>query len=382
MIALEVRRVVLKIGSSSLNHLQGGLDDQAIAEIVAVIATLKQKGVECILVTSGAVAAGMGQLGLHVRPRDLPGKQAVAAVGQGVLIERYARNLERYGIVGAQILLSRIDLAEASRYRNAQNTLEKLLRLQVVPIINENDTVAVDELCFGDNDTLSALVAGLVGADLLVILTDVDGLYSTNPKKNPLAQLIKEVSEVSAVEWMASGEGTTMGTGGMVTKLRAAKIATRFGIGMFLLNFTRIRELLNLTEGQDAEGTYFLPAKHRLAGRKRWIAYAGLSEGSIQVDKGAAKALVEEGKSLLAKGIIMTEGTWDRKEIVRIVNLLGEEIARGVAELSSDEVQKVKGLHSEIVLKLIPDFEGEEVVHRNNMTLMVDSSYVESSPRG
>jgi len=373
VIAHEIRRVVIKVGSSSLHHPQGGLDDQAIAEIVAVIAALKQKGVECILVTSGAVAAGMGQLGLHLRPRDLPGKQAVSAVGQGVLIERYARNLEHYGIVGAQILLSRIDLAEASRYRNAQNTLEKLLRLQVVPIINENDTVAVDELCFGDNDTLSALVAGLVGADLLVILTDVDGLYSTNPKKDPLAQLIKEVSEVSAVECMASGAGTTMGTGGMVTKLRAAKIATRFGIGMLLLNFTRIRELPNMTEGQDAEGTYFLPAKHRLAGRKRWIAYAGLSEGSIQVDKGAAKALVEEGKSLLAKGIIKTEGTWERKEIVRIVNMLGEEIARGVAELSSDEVQRVKGLHSEIILNLIPDFEGEEVVHRDNMTVMVDA---------
>jgi glutamate 5-kinase len=367
---LDVRRVVIKIGSSSLNHPQGGLDNQAIAEIVAVIAALREKRVECIIVTSGAVAAGMGQLGLQVRPQDLAGKQAVAAVGQGVLIERYARNLELYGLVGAQILLSRIDLAEASRYRNAQNTLEKLMRLQVVPIINENDTVAVDELCFGDNDTLSALVAGLIGADLLVALTDVDGLYSTNPKKDPSAQLIKEVSEVSAVECMASGAGTTMGTGGMVTKLRAAKIATRFGIGMLLLNFTRIRELLNITEGQETKGTYFLPAKHRLTGRKRWIAYAGLSEGSIQIDDGAAKALVEEGKSLLAKGIITTAGTWERKEIVRIINLLGEEIARGVVELSSDEVQQVKGWHSEIILQLIPDFEGEEVVHRDNMTLM------------
>jgi len=373
LIALEVRRVVIKIGSSSLHHPHGGLDDQAIAEIVDVIATLRKKGVECILVTSGAVAAGMGQLGLHVRPRDLPGKQAVSAVGQGVLIERYARNLEKHALVGAQVLLSRIDLAEASRYRNAQNTLEKLLRLQVVPIINENDTVAVDELCFGDNDTLSALVAGLIGADLLVILTDVDGLYTCNPKKDLSAQLIKEVPEVSAVECMASGAGTTMGTGGMVTKLRAAKIATRFGIGMLLLNFTRIREILNMTEGQDTEGTFFLPAKHRLAGKKRWIAYAGLSEGSIQVDQGAAKALVEEGKSLLAKGILTTEGVWERKEIVRIVNPMGEEIARGVAELSSDEVQKVKGLHSEIMLKLIPDCDEEEVVHRDNMTLMVDS---------
>lgn len=373
MIALEVRRVVIKVGSSSLHHPQGGLDDQAIAEIVTVIASLKQKGIECILVSSGAVAAGMGQLGLRVRPRDVAGKQAVSAVGQGVLIERYARNLEKHALVGAQILLSRIDLAEASRYRNAQNTLEKLLRLHVVPIINENDTVAVDELCFGDNDTLSALVAGLVGADLLVLLTDVDGLYTCNPKKNQSAELIKEVSEISAVECMASGAGTTMGTGGMVTKLRAAKIATRFGIGMLLLNFTRIRELLTMTEGQKGEGTFFLPVKHRLAGRKRWIAYAGLSEGSIQVDQGAAKALIEEGKSLLAKGILTTEGTWERKEIVRIVNLQGEEIARGVAELSSDEVQKVKGLHSEIILKHIPDFEGEEVVHRDNMTLMVDA---------
>ena len=373
MTPLEVRRVVIKIGSSSLNHSEGGLDDFAIAEIVGVIAALKQKGVECILVSSGAVAAGMGQLGLQVRPRDLAGKQAVAAVGQGVLIERYARNLERHGLVGAQILLSRIDLAQASHYHNAQNTLEKLLRLQVIPIINENDTVAVDELCFGDNDSLSALVAGLVHSDLLIILTDVDGLYTTNPKKDPLAYLIEEVTEVSTVESMACGAGTSMGTGGMITKLRAAKIATRFGIGTLLLNFSRIRELLGLTDGQSPKGTYFQPAKHRLTGRKRWIAYAGLSEGSIQIDDGAARALVGEGKSLLAKGIITTEGTWERKEIVRITNLKGEEIARGVVELSREEVQLVKGLHSGKLQHIISDFDCEEVVHRDNMTIMVDA---------
>lgn len=370
---LGVRRVVLKIGSSSLNHPQGGLEDQAIAEIVDVIAALKEKGVECILVSSGAVAAGMGQLGIPIRPRDLAGKQALAAVGQGVLIERYARYLEQHGLVGAQVLLSRIDLAEASHYQNAQNTLEKLLRLHVVPIINENDTVAVEELCFGDNDRLSALVAGLVRADLLVILTDVDGLYSANPKHDPDAQLIEEVLDISTVESMASGAGTAIGTGGMVTKLRAAKIATRFGIGMLLLNSTRMGELLELTQGIRPKGTYFQPAKHRLAGRKRWIAYAGLSEGSIRVDEGAAKALVREGKSLLAKGIIDTEGLWERKEIVRIINTKGVEIARGVVELSSEEVQRVKGLHSEKILQLIQDLESEEVVHRDNLTLMVDA---------
>lgn len=369
----QVRRVVLKIGSSSLNHAQGGLDEQAIEEIVSVIAALKQSGVECVIVSSGAVAAGMGQLRLQARPRDLAGKQAVAAVGQGVLIEMYTRKLERHDIIGAQVLLSRIDLAQASHYRNAKNTLEKLLRLQVVPIINENDTVAVDELCFGDNDTLSALVAGLVGADLLVILTDVDGLYTANPKQDKSAQLIKEVSDISAVESMASGAGSLLGTGGMVTKLRAAKIAARFGIGMLLLNFTRLRELAVMTQGQGPEGTYFQPLKHRLAGRKRWIAYAGLSEGSIQVDDGAAKALVKEGKSLLAKGILAVEGSWERKEIVRIINTQGEEIARGVVELSHDEVQTVKGLHSERIHRLIEDFNGEEVVHRDNMTIMVDN---------
>jgi glutamate 5-kinase len=368
----SAHRVVLKIGSSSLNHSQGGLNDQAIAEVVDVIAGMKKAGIDCILVTSGAVAAGMGQLKLQARPRDLAAKQAVAAVGQGVLIEKYAQNFDRHGLIGAQILLSRIDLADASRYHNAQNTLDKLLRLQVVPIINENDTVAVEELCFGDNDSLSALVAGLVQADLLVILTDVDGLYSANPKKDPSAQLIEEVEEVSAVEIMAGGAGSNLGTGGMVTKLRAAKIATRFGIGMLLLNFTRIRELLSLNELQSAKGTYFHPQKHRLAGRKRWIAYAGLSEGSIRVDEGAAKALLEEGKSLLAKGIKSTEGTWERKEIVRIVNLQGEEVARGVAELSSEEVERVKGLHSEKMHQYISNYSGEEVVHRDNMTLMMD----------
>ena len=367
-----VRRVVIKIGSSSLNHPQGGLDDRALAEVAEVIAGLRQLGIECVLVSSGAVAAGMGQLKLASRPRDLAGKQAVAAVGQGVLIEKYAQNLEAHGLVGAQILMSRTDLADASRYHNAQNTLEKLLRLQVVPIINENDTVAVEELCFGDNDRLSALVAGLVHADLLVILTDVDGLFTANPKSDLSAQLIETVTEVAAVENMAGGAGSLLGTGGMVTKLRAAKISTRFGIGMLLLNFKRIRELLTLNQAQGPRGTYFRPLEHRLAGRKRWIAYAGLSEGSITIDDGAAKALLGKGKSLLAKGIRATEGHWERKDIIRLLNLQGEEVARGVAELSQEEVELVRGLHSEQMLELIPDLNGEEVVHRDNMTLMID----------
>lgn len=369
---MEIRRIVIKIGSSSLNHPQGGLNDETIAEIVNIITNLHQNGTECVLVSSGAVAAGMGRLNLPARPRDVAGKQAVAAVGQGVLIERYAYYLKRHQLVGAQVLLSRLDLGEPMRYRNAQNTLDKLLRFHAIPIINENDTVAVEELCFGDNDRLSALVAGLVHADMLVILTDVDGLYTANPKKDPSAQLIDEVVDIGKVMGLADGVGSQLGTGGMTTKLKAAEIATRFGIGVLLLNSERMNELLEIINGKRPQGTFFVPMRHRLVGRKRWIAYAGLSEGSIIIDDGAAKALAAEGKSLLAKGIVGVEGSWERKELIRIVNNKGQEIARGLTELSSIEIQKVKGLHSEEMLTLIHGLDGEEVVHRDNMTLMGD----------
>lgn len=366
-------RVVIKIGSSSLNHPQGGLDNQAMARIVQTVDKLHKQGNEIVLVSSGSVAAGMGKLNLSARPRDLAGKQAVAAVGQGFLIERYSYHLEQYGLTGAQILLSRTDLAESSHYRNAQNTLEKLIKLGVIPIINENDTVAVEELCFGDNDRLSAMVAGLVHAELLIILTDVDGLFTANPKENVNAKLITEVKDISQVFNLAGGAGTNLGTGGMVTKLLAAQIVTRFGIGMRLVNTNVIEQLDQIVSGKINAGTYFVPEKHRLVGRKRWIAYAGLSEGTIIVDEGAARVLLSEGKSLLAKGIVGIEGSWGRKELVRIVDLRGQEIARGLVELDSEEVQMVKGCHSEEMLKRIPDLNSEEVVHRDHMTLMTEN---------
>lgn len=367
----ELRRIVIKIGSSSLNHPEGGLDDQAIDRIAQVVAEIRKLGVECVMVSSGAVAAGVGKLNLKARPKNVAGKQAVAAVGQGVLIEKYALALEAHGLVCAQVLLSRIDLAEASRYRNAQNTLEQLLRYQVVPIINENDTVAVEELCFGDNDRLSAMVAGLVHGDLLVILTDVDGLYSANPKLDPEAKLINEVKDLTEVVGVAGGAGSSLGTGGMVTKIKAAEIATRFGIGMFLLHSKHMEDITKLIKGERPLGTYFLPATHRIMGKKRWIAYGGLSEGSIFIDQGAVNALLR-GKSLLATGITGLEGTWERKELVRINSPEGIEVARGLVELNSDELEKVRGKHSDEMLSLVPGLEGEEVVHRDNMTLMLE----------
>lgn len=369
-----IQRIVIKIGSSSLNHPTGGLDEGSIENIVKVISEIFSQGIECILVSSGAVAAGVGKLGLSAKPKDIAGKQAAASVGQGVLIEKYAQALESYNLVGAQVLLSRTDLADSLHYKNAQNTLERLLNYKVIPIINENDTVAVEELCFGDNDRLSALVAGLVHADLLIILTDVDGLYTANPKTDPEAKLITEVEDISKVKGLAGGAGSQLGTGGMITKIKAAKMATRFGIGVYLLNSMRMNELPSFFQGEKLTGTYFIPSKHRLVGKKRWIAYAGLSEGSIFIDEGAVKALVREGKSLLAKGITGVEGEWERKELVRIVNPKGTEIARGLAELSSEEVLQTCGKHSQEVLNLISDLEGEEIVHRDNMTLMVKES--------
>lgn len=373
----EIRRVVLKIGSSSLNHLAGGLDETAISKIVGIIADLHHQGIECILVSSGAVAAGMGQLNLQTRPRGISAKQALAAVGQGLLIGKYAQYFSSYNLISAQILLTRSDLADPLRYRNVCNTIETLLRLKAIPIINENDSVAVEELveelCFGDNDRLSALVAGLVHADLLIIMTDVDGLYSSNPKNNQNAKLIKEVKDISKVKAAAGGAGSAIGTGGMATKLQAARIATRFGIGMMLLNSSRMEEMLQIPEGRRPHGTYFVPKKRRLAGRKGWIAYAGLSEGTIVIDDGAVIALVNEGKSLLPKGIIEVKGSWERKELVCITNAKGQEIARGLAELNSGELQEVIGKHSKEMLKIIPGLEGEEVVHRDYMTLICDT---------
>lgn len=369
----EIRRIVLKIGSSSLNHLAGGLDETAISKIVGVIADLHRRGIECILVSSGAVAAGMGQLNLQTRPPGISAKQALAAVGQGLLIGKYTQYFDAQALICAQILLSRSDLADPVRYQNVRNTIETLLRLQAIPIINENDSVAVEELCFGDNDRLSALVAGLAHADLLIIMTDVDGLYSSNPKDNLNAKLIKEVKDISRVKAAAGGAGSAIGTGGMATKLQAARIATRFGIGMMLLNSSRMEEMMQIPEGYRPHGTFFVPKKRRLAGRKGWIAYAGLSEGTIVIDDGAVAALVYEGKSLLPKGIIGVKGSWERKELVCITNARGQEIARGLVELNSKELKEVIGKHSSEMLEIIPGLEVEEVVHRDNMTLICDT---------
>jgi len=366
-----LKRAVIKIGSNSLSFASGGLNEAVIEGLARTIAALRKQGVECILVTSGAVAAGMAKLKLKERPKNIIGKQAAAAVGQGILIEKYSLYLEKHNLTCAQILLSRIDLVESAHYRNAQNTLEMLLKYGVVPVVNENDTVVFEELCFGDNDKLSALVAGMIDADILVLLTDVDGLFSDNPLKNSRAQLIPLVEDVNSVKALADGAGSMVGTGGMITKLKAAEMASKFGISTFLMNASRLEEIVRIFEGVYPLGTLFTPARHRMTGKKRWMAYAALSMGTVVIDEGAQKALVRDGKSLLASGVTGIEGYWERKDLIKITNTDGEEIARGIAELSSEETDRAKGLRSDEILTMFQGLRNEELIHRDNMTVIL-----------
>ncbi len=366
---LNVTRVVVKVGSSSLNHPNGGISHVSLALFVGEIARLREMGIEVVIVSSGAVAAGMGILGHQTKPKTVSEKQATAAVGQGYLIQRYNEELARYGLIGAQILLTRVDLAKRERYTNARNTLEALLQKGVVPIVNENDTVAVEELCFGDNDRLSAMVAGLVDAQLLAVFSDVDGLYTENPRLNRNAKLIPVVQDITPeIEHLAAGKGSELGTGGMGSKLQAAKIVTSFGIGMLILNGSRPDELGRFLLGAQA-GTFFLPRRGRLPSRKRWLAWGAISEGVIQVDEGAKSAILWEGKSLLPKGVVNVEGSWERGHLVRVIDRKRNEIARGLVALSSQEVDKCKGLHSEEAAALIGLERGCEVIHRDFLTV-------------
>jgi glutamate 5-kinase len=369
-----LKRVVIKIGSHSLTSAYGGISGVMMDKLTGTIAALRELGIECILVTSGAVAAGMAKMNLKQKPKDIIGKQAAAAIGQGILIEKYSYFFEKYNLTCAQILLSRIDLGESGHYRNAQNTLERLLKYGVIPIINENDTVVFEELCFGDNDRLSALVAGMINADMLILLTDVDGLFTANPLKNAEAKLIPLVDDISKVEGLAGGAGSALGTGGMYTKIKAAEMATKFGITTFLMNASRLEEMIRIPTGNYPLGTLFLASEHKMTGKKRWMAYAALSTGTVIIDKGAQIALVDNRKSLLASGVVGTDGYWDRKDLVKIVNEQKEEIARGIIELSSEETNMAKGLHSEQILKTIPGLKSTELVHRDNMIIIYEGN--------
>jgi len=366
----HVKRVVIKIGSGVISD-HSGLDLDRIATLCEDVHALRQRGYEVILVSSAAVAAGKADLGIKGSARNLPLplKQAAAAIGQSRLMRAYKDALRKHGLTAAQVLLTRDDLANRRRYLNARNTLMTLLEYGVVPVINENDTVVIDEIRFGDNDNLSAMTTNLVEAQLLVILSDVDGLYDSDPRHNTAARLISEVERITPeIEAMAGLEETLLGTGGMTTKLKAAKRATLFGAGTAIINGLTPHNLLYLFDGHEL-GTYFLPARDPMAARKHWIAFTKKPKGKLILDDGAHNAVAERGKSLLPSGIRQLDGTFERGDAVRLCDLNGKEFAKGVTNYNSAELIRIIGKNTREILQILGYQYGDEVVHRDNLVI-------------
>jgi len=366
----QVRRVVIKVGSRVLTVDGGGLDYAVINRLCAEIAALHARGLEVILVSSGAVAAGRDTLRSGDQVLTIPQKQAAAAVGQPLLMQAYQQACTAHRLVTAQILLTADDLANRSRFLNARTTLEALLSAGALPVINENDSVAVAEIKFGDNDNLSALVTSLAEADLLLILTDIAGLYNANPQSDPAAQLIPLVRSITReVERMAGGSSSTVGTGGMATKVSAAKKAARFGVPTILAAGKQPGIIAAAVAG-DEVGTLFLPARDGLNRRKHWIAYTLRPTGKLLVDEGACRALTGKGTSLLPSGILAVEGRFERGCCVRICGPDGREIARGLADYGSAEIAVLAGHKSAQIGELLGYRYGDEVIHRDNLVLL------------
>ena len=365
-------RIVIKLGTNLVTGGRDSLNYEAMAELVGQVAQLNQQGLEVILVSSGAVAAGKRRLGIQKKLRDIPFKQVLASVGQAHLMQSYDQLFSRRGIITAQALLTKADFLNRSGYLNARNTLLALLKLKVVPIINENDVVAVDELegiSFGDNDNLSAMVANLVDADLLIILSDVAGLYTADPKRDANAKLIPRVEKIDAfIESLAKGSSEGEGVGGMSTKIEAAKLATASGTAVVLADGREPNVILRLING-EALGTFFPPTTSKLESRKRWM--LGLpAKGKIFIDSGAKTALQKQNKSLLPAGITGIEGEFERGDIVTIVDSNGDKVACGISNYKSADVEVIKGCRSDQILKLLGYEYGAEVVHRDNLVIL------------
>ncbi|NUN64831.1 glutamate 5-kinase [Pseudanabaena biceps] len=374
---MQPQTIVIKIGTSSLSQPESGdLQLATIAKLVEVVVHLRRQGHRVVLVSSGAVGIGCGRLGLKKRPSKIATKQAVAAVGQGRLMRIYDDFFGSLQQPVAQVLLTRGNLIQRQHYMNVHATFQELLELEVVPIVNENDTVAIDELKFGDNDTLSALVASLIEADWLFLLTDVDRLYSDDPRQNPDAKPIEFVEYPQLQELrQAIGEkqaigsnkgGTQWGTGGMTTKLDAARIASAAGVKTVITRGAFPDRLLAILEGGNF-GTQFAAQPKTVNARKRWIAYGMVTKGKLFLDNGAVNAVIQKGRSLLPAGITEVQGKFEANESVSLCDRDGKEIARGITNYSSNDIEQILGSQSEDIPRLL-GFDGEEtVIHRDNL---------------
>ena len=366
----NIKRVVIKVGSYILASPDHTLNTEMIRNLVSQVAALKDEGMEIIIVSSGAIAAGIRQLGLPSVPQSMPKKQAAAAVGQSILIWEYERNFQEAGHQVAQVLLTHDDLATRRRFLNAKNTLGELLSFGVIPIINENDTVSVDEIKMGDNDLPSATVATMAQAQLLIVVSDVEGLYTGDPTRDKGARLLSEVETITPEIEQAAGLPTSdVGSGGMATKVQAAKSAGLMGIPTIIVSGRHPDVIRRALDG-DQVGTFFIPNQDRLAARKHWLRYTLKPKGSITVDEGAMQAITKRGKSLLPSGIVKVEGRFEYGDAVSLQGLNGKEIGRGLSNYTLDELRKIQGHHTKDIEALLGYKYYDEVVHRDNLVLI------------
>jgi glutamate 5-kinase len=365
----KARRVVVKVGSGLVTAPVLGPDPDRIAQLAGDVAAIRRDR-EVALVSSGAIATGMARLALAERPRSIPEKQAAAAVGQAALMWQYEIAFKRHGIAVGQVLLTAQDIGDRARYLNARNTLLALLGFGVVPVVNENDTVAVEEIKVGDNDNLSALVASLVEADLLVLLTDVEGLYTADPARDPTATKVDTVENIGEdVVRMAWAHEDGVSVGGMATKLQAAQKAAASGVPMVIASGRQPGILARILAGEPV-GTYFVPKADRLGARKRWIAFAVPPQGRLVVDAGAARALTGHGRSLLPSGISDVTGEFGAGEVVAVVNAEGREIARGLVNFDTGELRRIRGAKTQEIEGRLGYKSFDEVIHRDNLVIL------------
>lgn len=367
----KAKRIVIKVGTSTITYANGKRNFSQIDRLAREISDLQNQGKEMILVTSGAVAVGVDRMGLPGKPKTIPGKQAAAAVGQGVLMHTYEKYFADYGQIVAQVLITKTEAIDRHRYTNTRNTFMELMRQRVIPIVNENDVVALDELKIGDNDNMSALVAGIVDADLVIILSDVDGLYTANPQTHPDAVIVPEVAEITPeIEASAGGVGSARGTGGMATKIQAAKAATSSGIHLVIASGTEKNAITRVLQGEEL-GTLFVSRENRLQFRKRWLAFGAKIAGSIVVDDGCAKAIRKAGGcSILPAGVFAVQGEFLPGSTVSVIDKDAHELARGLVHYSSAELEQIKGCNSGEIANILGHKNFDEVIHRDDLVIL------------
>lgn len=367
----KAKRIVIKVGTSTITYANGKRNFSQIDRLAREISDLQNQGKEMILVTSGAVVVGVDRMGLPGKPKTIPGKQAAAAVGQGVLMHTYEKFFADYGQIVAQVLITKTEAIDRHRYTNTRNTFMELMRQRVIPIVNENDVVALDELKIGDNDNMSALVAGIVDADLVIILSDVDGLYTANPQTHPDAVIVPEVAEITPeIEASAGGVGSARGTGGMATKIQAAKAATSSGIHLVIASGTEKNAITRVLQGEEL-GTLFVSRENRLQFRKRWLAFGAKIAGSIVVDDGCAKAIRKAGGcSILPAGVFAVQGEFLPGSTVSVIDKDAHELARGLVHYSSAELEQIKGCNSGEIANILGHKNFDEVIHRDDLVIL------------